>query len=73
MHTLSVFIDDGTIYQLDVPSADQIRKMSTQIITEGFIFNDGKCYKHYAPHRITMVTSHDVPSKNGIKLSTLPI
>ena len=59
---ISVYIDDGRIFDYEVESADKVREHASAIITSGYRHNDGKIFEHYPPHRILKVKSRDIPT-----------
>lgn len=54
--TIKVYLDDGRIYEYDVPTPDKAREHAAAIIAGGYRHNDGVGeFEHYPPHRILKV------------------
>jgi hypothetical protein len=56
-YTISVYLDDGRIFEYDVPSAEKVREHASAIVKDGYRHNDGIIFEHYPPHRILKVKS----------------
>jgi hypothetical protein len=63
--TISVYLDDGRVYEYDVATADKAREHSAAIVRDGYRHNDGETFEHYPAHRIVKVkaTGAVVPTK----------
>lgn len=62
MYKVSVYIDDGRIFEYEVGSPDKVREHAAAIIVGGYRHNDGEVFEHYPPHRILKVKSRDIPT-----------
>ena len=62
MFKISVYIDDGRIFDYEVSSPEKVREHSSAIVTGGYRHNDGEIFEHYPPHRILKVKSMDIPT-----------
>ena len=60
--TISVYIDDGRVFEYDVASAEKVREHAAAIIKDGYRHNDGDTFEHYPPWRILKVKSANVPT-----------
>jgi hypothetical protein len=69
LHRISVYIDDGRIFEYEVESADKVREHSAAIVRDGYRHNDGKVFEHYPAWRILKVKSSDVPTSYPDKVS----
>lgn len=63
--TISVYLDDGRVYEYDVPTPDKAREHCAAIVRDGYRHNDGATFEHYPPHRILKVkaSGDSVPTK----------
>ena len=68
-YTISVYIDNGVIFEYDVRSQYKVREHSAAIVKDGYRHNDGQEYEHYGPHRILKVKSHDISTKYPDRVS----
>lgn len=59
---VSVYIDDGRVFEYEVDSEDKVREHASAIISGGYRHNDGKVFEHYPPHRILKVKSYNIPT-----------
>jgi hypothetical protein len=55
---LKVYMDDGNIYQYEIP-VSKVREHSSAIIKTGYRHNNGELFEHYPPHRILKVKCDD--------------
>lgn len=63
---VSIYLDDGRVFQYQVSSPEKGREHAFAIIATGYRHNDGKGeFEHYPPHRIMKVKIHGgiVPTK----------
>lgn len=66
MLTISVYLDDGRVFQYSVRDAGKAREHCAAIVSGGYRHNDGKGeFEHYPAHRILKVkaTGAPVPTK----------
>lgn len=63
--TISVYLDDGRVYEYDVASAEKAREHAAAIVRDGYRHNDGTTFEHYPAHRIVKVKASggEVPTK----------
>lgn len=61
MITISVYLDDGRVYEYDVASPDKAREHAAAIVSGGYRHNDGEVFEHYPPHRILKVKTSGEP------------
>lgn len=59
---ISVYLDDGRVFEYEVSSAEKVREHAHAIIQTGYRHNDGNVFEHYPPHRILKVKSENVPT-----------
>ena len=57
MITISIYLDDGRIFEYQVSNESKVREHSAAIIKDGYRHNDGEVFEHYPPHRILKVKS----------------
>jgi len=56
--TISVYLDNGLVYEYDVSSEASVREHSAAIVKDGYRHcTDDGLYEHYGPHRILKVKS----------------
>lgn len=60
--TISVYIDDGRIFQYEVEGPSKVREHSAAIIKDGYRHNDGLVFEHYPPFRILKVKANNIPT-----------
>lgn len=60
MKTISVYMDDGRVFNYEVANESKVREHSDAIIKTGYRHNDGEVYEHYPPHRILKVKSEKI-------------
>ena len=58
--TISVYLDDGRVFEYDVPSEEKVREHATAIVIGGYRHCDNTVFEHYPPHRILKVKSRHV-------------
>lgn len=61
-HKISVYLDDGRVFEYEVDGAAKAREHCSAIVKGGYRHNDGVEFEHYPPHRILKVKSHDIPT-----------
>lgn len=54
---ISVYLDDGRVFDYEVPNEEKVREHTATIIMGGYRHNDGKIFEHYPPHKILKVKS----------------
>lgn len=59
---ISVYLDDGRVFEYDVESSEKVREHAHAIIITGYRHNDGNIFEHYPPHRISKVKSSNIPT-----------
>ena len=53
---VSVYLDDGRVFEYEVLNAGKAREHSAAIVKTGYRHNDGAGeFEHYGPHRILKV------------------
>ena len=52
---ISVYLDDGRVYEYEVANETKAREHSAAIAIGGYRHNDGEEYEHYPAHRILKV------------------
>ena len=59
--TVSVYLDDGRVFEYDVDSAEKVREHSAAIILGGYrhCTKDG-IFEHYGPQRVLKVKSNGI-------------
>jgi hypothetical protein len=58
MLTLRVYLDDGRVFEYDLPNPSKVREHAAAIVKGGYRHNDGTgTFEHYPPHRILKVAS----------------
>lgn len=58
---VAIYLDDGRVFEYDVPSAEKVREHSAAIIKDGYRHCDSDgLYEHYPPHRILKVKSSGI-------------
>jgi len=59
--TISVYLDDGRVFEYDVESAEKVREHAAAIIKDGYrhCTEDG-VFEHYGPHRVLKVKSKGI-------------
>ncbi len=56
MYTVQVYLDDGRVFEYEVPTPEKVREHSHAIVMTGYRHNDGEgLFEHYPPHRILKV------------------
>ena len=60
MKKISVYLDDGRVFEYEVETAEKVREHAAAIITGGYRHCDGKIFEHYPPHRILKVKSSGI-------------
>lgn len=64
MNTISVYIDDGRVYEYEVVSPDKAREHAAAIAANGYRHNDGTVFEHYPAWRVLKIkVSGVVPTK----------
>jgi hypothetical protein len=53
--TVSVYMDDGRVFEYTVAAAHNAREHAAAIVKDGYRHNDGTEFEHYPPHRILKV------------------
>lgn len=61
--TISVYIDDGRIFDYDVPSEEKVREHAAAIVAGGYRHCDGATFEHYPAHRILKVKSSGISTQ----------
>lgn len=61
-YTISVYLDNGIIFEYSVGSPEKVREHIHAIIQTGYRHNDGEIFEHYPPHRISKVKSSNIPT-----------
>ncbi len=62
-YKISVYLDDGRVFEYNVHSPEKVREHTHAIIQTGYRHNDGDTFEHYPPHRISKVKSSNIPTK----------
>lgn len=62
MNTISVYLDDGRIFEYDVKDESKAREHASAIVLTGYRHNDGVVFEHYPPHRILKVKASNIPT-----------
>ena len=53
---ISIYLDDGRVFEYEVADAGKAREHAHAIIIGGYRHNDGETiFEHYPPHRINKV------------------
>lgn len=53
--TISVYLDDGRVFEYPVSTAEKAREHAYAIVTGGYRHTVDQCLEHYPPHRILKV------------------
>ena len=61
--TISVYLDDGRVFEYEVANELKVREHTSAIIATGYRHNDGDEFEHYPPHRISKVKSSGIATK----------
>lgn len=56
-YTVCVYLDDGRVFEYQVPSSSSAREHAAAIVTSGYrtVSAAGDYFEHYPPHRILKV------------------
>lgn len=57
---VQVYLDDGRVFEYEVPNAEKVREHASAIVMGGYRHNNGKIFEHYPPHRILKVKSESI-------------
>lgn len=60
MSTVSVYLDDGRVYEYDVADGTKGREHASAIVGGGYRHTADSVMEHYPPHRILKVKVTDV-------------
>ncbi len=58
--TVSIYLDDGRVFEYDVPTESKVREHASAIVTGGYRHCDGDTFEHYPPHRVLKVKSSGI-------------
>lgn len=61
--TISVYLDDGRVFEYKVPTEDKVREHTAAILTGGYRHCDGQTFEHYPVWRILKVKAHGVSTE----------
>ena len=60
--TISVYMDDGRVFEYQVTDSAKAREHASAIVRSGYRHNDGAgLFEHYPPHRILKVKASGAP------------
>ena len=62
-YKISVYLDDGRVFEYSVSSESKVREHASAIIMTGYRHNDGNVFEHYPTHRISKVKSSNISTK----------
>jgi hypothetical protein len=54
---ISVYLDDGRVFEYDVSSSSSVREHAAAIVKDGYRHCVNGLFEHYPPHRILKVKS----------------
>jgi hypothetical protein len=59
MNLISVYMDDGRVFEYTVTSPDKAREHASAIVTTGYRHNEGDTLEWYPPHRVLKVVAQE--------------